>query len=165
MNSPVKSITLGTHMWQSQVRNPTLLCCVFWLCYHVQRAVAQNFHLGRGSYMLRRLIRYSCIFAGCMSPTLNGSFALQCFKRGNTVRLRNGIMFVFYPGLPHMLCCLGILLWGLIKYHSHCSIWHDNVFNTLPRWSTARSTLKMVEIPNHQYVIHWTSRTAAAHLW
>ena len=25
------------------------------------------------------------------------------FKRGNTVKLRNGIMFDFYPGLPHIL--------------------------------------------------------------
>ena len=32
----------------------------------------------------------------------HGSFALQRFKRGNTVELRNGIMFDFYPGLPHI---------------------------------------------------------------
>ena len=38
-----------------------------------------------------------------MSPALNGSFALQHFKHGNAVELRNGIMFNFYPGLPHAL--------------------------------------------------------------
>ena len=37
-----------------------------------------------------------------MSPTLNGGTALQRFERGNVVEIRNGIMFDFYPGLPHM---------------------------------------------------------------
>jgi len=37
-----------------------------------------------------------------MSPALNGSSAIQHFKRGNTVETHNGIMFDFYPGLPHM---------------------------------------------------------------
>ena len=36
-----------------------------------------------------------------MSPTLNGSSALQRFERGNTVKIHNR-MFDFYPGLPHM---------------------------------------------------------------
>ena len=37
-----------------------------------------------------------------MSPALNGSSTLQRFERGNTVKIRNGIMFDFYPGLPHI---------------------------------------------------------------
>ena len=37
-----------------------------------------------------------------MSPALNGSSALQRFERGNAVEKRNGIMFNFYPELPHM---------------------------------------------------------------
>ena len=37
-----------------------------------------------------------------MSPALNGSSALQHFKRGNAVEKRNGIMFNLYPELPHM---------------------------------------------------------------
>ena len=37
-----------------------------------------------------------------MSPALNGSSALQCFERSNVVKIRNGIMFDFYPGLPHI---------------------------------------------------------------
>ena len=37
-----------------------------------------------------------------MSPTLNGSTVLQRFERGNAVEIRNGIMFDFYLGLPHM---------------------------------------------------------------
>ena len=84
-------------------RNRTLFRCVFRPRYRVQSAVAQNFRLGWGSYMLRRLNRYSCIFAAHMSPTLiNGSFVLQRFERGNAVKLRNGIMSDFYPGLPNI---------------------------------------------------------------
>ena len=37
-----------------------------------------------------------------MSPARNGSTALQRFERGNALEIRNGIMFDFYPGLPHM---------------------------------------------------------------
>ena len=65
--------------------------------------IAQNFHYGWGSYMLRRLIRYSCIFTVHMSPVLNQGSVLQGFERGNVVEIRNGLMFDFYQGLPHSL--------------------------------------------------------------
>ena len=38
-----------------------------------------------------------------MSPTLNGSTALQRFEHGNAIEMRNGIMFDFYLGLPQLL--------------------------------------------------------------
>ena len=37
-----------------------------------------------------------------MSSALNGSSALQHFKRGKAVKIGNGIMFDFYPGWPHI---------------------------------------------------------------
>ena len=37
-----------------------------------------------------------------MSSALNGNSALQRFERGNAVKIRNGIMFDFYPGLPRI---------------------------------------------------------------
>ena len=37
-----------------------------------------------------------------MSPALNGSSTLERFERSNASEIRNGIMFDFYPGLPHM---------------------------------------------------------------
>ena len=40
-----------------------------------------------------------------MSPALNGSSALECFERSNMNKICNGIMFDFYPGLPHMCMC------------------------------------------------------------
>ena len=35
-----------------------------------------------------------------MSPAVNGSPTLQCFERGNSVKICNRMMFDFYPGLP-----------------------------------------------------------------
>ena len=69
--------------------------------------------------MLHRLIRYSCTNAPHISPTLNRSSALQHFERSNVVEIRNGMMFDFYTGLPHMqkrsskllyMCSVRILL-------------------------------------------------------
>ena len=37
-----------------------------------------------------------------MNPALNRSTALQRFKRGNVVKIHNGLMFDLYPGLPHI---------------------------------------------------------------
>ena len=37
-----------------------------------------------------------------MSPALNGSSTLECFERSNASKIHNGIMFDFYPGLPHL---------------------------------------------------------------
>ena len=37
-----------------------------------------------------------------MSLVLNRGSALQQFEHGNTVKICKGIMFDFYPGLPHM---------------------------------------------------------------
>ena len=48
-------------------------------------------------------IHASSLHVHCMSPTFNGSFVLQHFECGNAVELCNGIMFDFYPGLPHMV--------------------------------------------------------------
>ena len=70
--------------------------------HRVRRAVALSFHLGRGSYALRGCIRYSCVYIVRMSPTLSGSSALQCVKLSDVLEIRNGIIFNFYLGLPHI---------------------------------------------------------------
>ena len=38
-----------------------------------------------------------------MSPALSGSSVLEWFKCGNVIEMCSGIMFDFYPGLPHVL--------------------------------------------------------------
>ena len=37
-----------------------------------------------------------------MNPALNGSSTLERFERSDASEIRNGIMFDFYPGLPHV---------------------------------------------------------------
>ena len=39
----------------------------------------------------------------CLRPTLNGSSEIMHFQCGDAIEIRDGIMFVFYPGLPHVL--------------------------------------------------------------
>ena len=37
-----------------------------------------------------------------MSPALNGNSMLERFERSTAIKIRNGIKFNFYPGLPHI---------------------------------------------------------------
>ena len=37
-----------------------------------------------------------------MSPALNGSLVLKCIKLGDVLEIRDGMIFKFYLGLPHM---------------------------------------------------------------
>ena len=38
----------------------------------------------------------------CRSPVLNGSSEIQCFECADAIKICNRIMFIFYPGMPHM---------------------------------------------------------------
>ena len=55
-----------------------------------------------GLYVLSKLINTYHVYTERMSPTLNESSALEHFECSNTIEIRNGIMFNFYPGLPDM---------------------------------------------------------------
>ena len=46
-----------------------------------------------------------------MSPALNGNTALQCLECGNMIEIHNKIMLDFYPGLPHILNGIEILVY------------------------------------------------------
>jgi len=80
-------------------RNRTLICCVLRSHYCVRSTVTQYFRYGWGSYVLCKVMNTWHVYTACMGPTPNGSSALQ---RGNALEIRNGIMFDFYPGLPHV---------------------------------------------------------------
>ena len=81
-----------------------------------------------------------------MSPTVDGSIALQCFERGNTVEIRNGIMFDFYPELHHMYMFMKTLkmvkkvsivcTWNILLFLSTISVHvpstHIHTTHTLP---------------------------------
>ena len=64
---------------------------------------------------------YFIVYIARMNSTLNGSSALQHFKCSNAIEIRNGIMFDFYPGLPHIT----------VKKKTRCSpIVQDKFTNT-----------------------------------
>ena len=83
-------------------RNRTFFHCVFRSHYRIRRAVTQYFRYGRGSYALCKLMNTWHVCTARMCPTPNGSSALQRFTRRNALEIRNGIMFDFYLGLPHI---------------------------------------------------------------
>ena len=109
----VESSHINMHMWQSRVEIKHYSVAYFNHIYRVRNAVAQNFRYGQGSYVLHRLIGYSCIFTACISPALNKSFVLQHFKHDNAVELRNGRMFDFYQVSSRSLSILLHELEGL----------------------------------------------------
>ena len=56
-----------------------------------------------------------------MSPALNESTTLECFERGNTVEIRNEIMFDFYPGLPHIYVVAVVT--AIMQVYAHTCRW------------------------------------------
>ena len=81
-------------------RNWTLFRCVFQSYYHIRSAVTQ-YYCGWSSYTLCKLINAYHVYTVRMSLTPNGSSALQHFEHGNVIKICNGILFNFYPVLPH----------------------------------------------------------------
>ena len=80
-------------------RNQTLFRYVFRSHCCIRSALAVELLLSGGSCMLCKLINTFHIYTAHMSPALNKRSVLQRFELSNAC---NGIMFSFYPGLPHM---------------------------------------------------------------
>jgi len=77
-----------------------------------------------------RLVRYSCIYAACISPLMN----VLCYSALNAVEICNEIMYDFYLGIPQMLVSpvsqdVKQMLWSLpLKFASRSLMaqryWH-----------------------------------------
>ena len=52
--------------------------------------------------MLGKLINTYHVYTARLNPALNGSSTQERFERSNAIEIHNGIMFDFYPGLPHI---------------------------------------------------------------
>ena len=78
-------------------RNWTLFCCAIVTTFEETSAIG-----GAHTCCVNSWILNWHIYTARMSPTLNGSSALQCFKRGNVIEMCNRIMFDFSPGLTHI---------------------------------------------------------------
>ena len=61
-----------------------------------------------------KLINSCHVYPARVSPALNGSSTLERFERSNASEKRNGIMFDFYPGLPHMYLSMQLLALRLV---------------------------------------------------
>ena len=49
-----------------------------------------------------------------MSPVLNGSSMLEHFEHSDATEIRNGIMFDFYTGLPHIYHIINSQVWSFL---------------------------------------------------
>ena len=70
-------------------------CCIFRLCCHIQNAVVLNFCWGWGYTC------YICLYAVCVSPTLNRSSLLQWFECWDNIEVHTQ-QFNLYLALPRM---------------------------------------------------------------
>ena len=52
-----------------------------------------------------------------MSPALNENSEISCFECNDTIEICNGMMFIFYPGLPLLSSILTIF--GVFVYKHH----------------------------------------------
>ena len=67
-----------------------------------------------------------------MSPTLSRSSALQRVKVGDALEIRNGIIFDFYSGLPHIYIYISnvvISTFGTVAItpYEHLGVWLGSV--------------------------------------
>ena len=77
-----------------------VLKCTYWRFFC---RVSLRF-LSEGHAFLDVWVWTLCIYVACMSPALNGSSAIRCFKGSDVIEIRDRITFDFYTGLPHIYC-------------------------------------------------------------
>ena len=85
-------------MWQSRVENEHY--SVSYLNCDIFELPLIN-SIKRNSNVLCKRSNYRRIYIARLSPALNRSSEIFRFQRGDAIEIRNRIMFVFYPGLPH----------------------------------------------------------------
>ena len=88
-------------------RNQTLFRCAFRSYYHIRSTVTQYFRYRWDSYLLCKIMNTWNVYTVHMSLTPRGSSALKRFECCNANEMSSGIMFDFYPGLPHMV----LIIW------------------------------------------------------
>ena len=110
-----------------------------------------------------------------MSPAINGSSALQHFKCSNVIEIHKGMMFDFYPGLPHIRPSLErvptLYCWSNFQkvkdYLNEHPLWSKlHVASGVFSWSLRSTTTRAMHIKVHvifyQRLLHirrfWTDR-------
>ena len=84
-----------------------------------------------------------------MSPALNGSSTLERFERSSTSEICNGIMFDFYPGLPHTVChntltrCV-VMVALMTAWTKVCASWPQQTIFPVREVIAPESNLKII---------------------
>ena len=94
----LKTFEYQIHMWQSQVEIEHYLLRISTVLLRSKRCRAVLL-LRAGLIPAAKLCQCLISLHSAYEPR---STALQCSECGNAVEICNGIMFDFYPGLPHI---------------------------------------------------------------
>ena len=125
--------------------------CIFQSHYRIRSAVMQYFRYSWGSYSLCKLINTWYIYTARMSPTLNGSSALQHFGCSNAIEICNRI--------PGTATCLYMCTNVYSKL--------QNVYSSM-FWSVLYTFIHVLKCTIHVYVHTKLSRTGLTgwkHCW
>ena len=74
------------------------------ILFHCIFRVHHQVWCGWGSYVLCKCMNLWTVYEARMSPTPSGSLVLQHVKVSGALEICDGIIFDFYPGLPHIRC-------------------------------------------------------------
>ena len=117
-----------------------------------------------------------------MSPALNESSMLEHFERSNASEMHNGIMFDFYPGLPHMYIqvhtsvvpctptciytCTSMGLQGkLLNSHiNHLDKHIQKHHSFTSGWCNSAVCLGSAQF-HMQHILTWTQTVRTVHSW
>ena len=85
------------YMWQSRIQLRISSTSLSLMCYRAEFSVKG----GASSYMLCKHMNIWYVYKASMSPAPSNSLALQCVKLSDALVICNGIIFEYYPRLPH----------------------------------------------------------------
>ena len=91
------------HMWQSRVENKHYSVAYFDRTRALTTLYLRTSVKGGAHTCCVEASHIDAItYVARMSPALNGSSEIRRFEHAYAIEIRDGIMFVFYPGLPRM---------------------------------------------------------------
>ena len=136
------------HMWQSRVEvedySVMYFDCIAAFkapyCWTSVKGRAHTCFVDAWIYVLRRLVSYSLIYNVRMSPALNRSLAIRCFKHRDEVEIHDGIID-FYMGLSHMYVRFFFFFAKIMKW-----------------WSRKQFVLERNVLSSHHCCSHWWTK-------
>ena len=141
-------------------RNRTLFRCIFLPCYRCSAVLLLRAGAHRRSEAASMPDKSTSAYEPC---TKCRSTTLQRFEHGNTVEIRNGILFDFYLGLPHiyMYVCEFLLnvkrdISAVRWFPSLCSV------SSFCKYVCAKTAIGFFSAEGIQTVVMYTAQTNIA---